>query len=134
MTRRAALRRRRRSTTYRSMQIVIIINDAPYGTERTFHGLRLADALLKVEDDLDLTVYLTNDAVLAAKTGQKTPQGYYNIERMLRGIMRRGTVQACRTCLEARGIEAEELLEGVIVTTLGELATVTLEADKVLVF
>ncbi|MBW2525305.1 MAG: DsrE family protein [Deltaproteobacteria bacterium] len=116
------------------MQIVIIINDAPYGTERTFHGLRLADALLKVEDDLDLTVYLTNDAVLAAKTGQKTPQGYYNIERMLRGIMRRGTVQACRTCLEARGIEAEELLEGVIVTTLGELATVTLEADKVLVF
>jgi uncharacterized protein involved in oxidation of intracellular sulfur len=116
------------------MQIVIIINDAPYGTERTFHGLRLADALLKVEDDLDLTVYLTNDAVVGAKAGQKTPQGYYNIERMLRGIMRRGVVQACRTCLEARAIKDEELLEGVIPTTLGELATVTLEADKVLVF
>jgi len=116
------------------MDIAIIINDAPYGTERTFHGLRLADALLKVEDELDLTVYLTNDAVTAAKSGQRTPDGYYNIERMLRPIIRRGTVQACRTCLEARGIAEDELLEGVIVTTLGELAQVTLEADKVLVF
>jgi uncharacterized protein involved in oxidation of intracellular sulfur len=117
-----------------AMEIVMIINDAPYGTERTFHGLRLADALLKVEDELDLTVYLTNDAVLAAKAGQKTPNGYYNIERMLKPILRRGTVHACRTCLDARGITAEELLEGVHVATLGELAQITLEADKVLVF
>ncbi|RLB47366.1 MAG: hypothetical protein DRI90_26410 [Deltaproteobacteria bacterium] len=116
------------------MEIVIIINDAPYGTELTYQGLRLADALLKVEDELDLTVYLTNDAVLAAKTGQKTPNGYYNIERMLKPIIRRGAVQACRTCLEARGITTEELLEGVRATTLGELAEITLEADKVLVF
>lgn len=116
------------------MDIVIVINDAPYGNERTFHGLRLADALLKVEDDLDLTVYLTNDAVVAAKAGQQTPSGYYNIERMLKPIVRRGAVQACRTCLEARGIQESELLEGVRVTTLGELAQVVLEADKALVF
>lgn len=116
------------------MQMLIILNEAPYGQERSFQGLRLADALLKLEDDLDLTVYLTNDAVLCAKQGQQTPNGYYNIERMLKPIIRKGTVMACRTCLEARGLVAKELLEGVIVTTLGELAQLTLEADKVVVY
>ena len=114
--------------------VLIILNEAPYGQERSFQGLRLADALLKLEDDLDLTVYLTNDAVLCAKTGQKTPNGYYNIERMLRPILRRADVMACRTCMEARGLTQEELMEGVRETTLGELAQLTLEADKVLVY
>jgi uncharacterized protein involved in oxidation of intracellular sulfur len=116
------------------MEMLIILNDAPYGQERTFHGLRMADALLKVEPDLDLTVYLTNDAVLAAKRGQQTPQGYYNIERMLRPILRKGAVLACRTCVDARGLNQEELIDGVRIATLGELAELTLEADKVLVF
>ena len=115
-------------------QILIILNEAPYGQERSFHGLRLADALLKLEDDLDLTVYLTNDAVLCAKTGQKTPSGYYNIERMLKPILRRAEVMACRTCMEARGLTQEDLMEGVRETTLGELAQLTLESEKVLVF
>lgn len=117
-----------------SDQILIVLTEAPYGQERSFHGLRLATALLKVEPDLDLTVYLTNDAVTCAKTGQKTPNGYYNIERMLRPILRKGMVMACRTCLEARGLELEDLMEGVIITTLGELAQTTLEADKVMTF
>lgn len=116
------------------MEVLIILNDAPYGHERTFHGLRMADALLKVEENLDLTVYLTNDAVLCAKKGQQTPQGYYNIERMLKPILRRGTVLACRTCVDARGLVADELMEGIRIATLGELAELTLEADKVLVF
>jgi uncharacterized protein involved in oxidation of intracellular sulfur len=116
------------------MQMLIILNDAPYGQERSFHGLRLADALLKIEEDLDLTVYLTNDAVLCAKRGQQTPSGYYNIERMLRPILRRGGVMACRTCLEARGLTAEDLVQGVMITPLGDLAQLTLEADKVVTF
>ena len=116
------------------METLIILNEAPYGQERSFHGLRLADALLKLEDDLDLTVYLTNDAVLCAKTGQQTPSGYYNIERMLKPILRKGDVMACRTCMEARGLTQGDLMEGVRETTLGELAQLTLEADKVLAF
>jgi uncharacterized protein involved in oxidation of intracellular sulfur len=117
------------------MQILVILNDAPYGHERTYQGLRLADALLKVEEeDLDLTVYLSNDAVLCAKRGQATPSGYYNVERMLKPLIRRGSVLACRTCIEARGLDPNELVEGVRVTTLGELAQLTLEADKVLVY
>ncbi len=115
-------------------QILIILNEAPYGNERSYQGLRLAGALLKLEPELDLTVYLTNDAVLCAKTGQTTPNGYYNIERMLRPVLRKGMVMACRTCCAARGLEQKDLMEGVLITRLGDLAQATLEADKVLTF
>ena len=116
------------------MDMLIILNEAPYGNERSYQGLRLAGALLKMEEDLDLTVYMVGDAVACAKAGQKTPNGYYNIERMLRPVLRKGTVMACRTCVEARGLEVKDLVEGVLITRLGELANMTLEADKVLVY
>jgi len=116
------------------MEMLIILNEAPYGNERSYQGLRLAGALLKMEEDLDLTVYMVGDAVACAKTGQKTPNGYYNIERMLRPVLRKGTVMVCRTCVEARGLETDDLMEGVLITRLGELANMTLEADKVLVY
>ena len=116
------------------MHILIIINDPPYGSERPYQALRLADALLKVEEDLDLSIYLMSDAVMCAKKNQKTPNGYYNIERMLKGVCRKGTTMICRTCAEARGLEETDIIPGIRKTTLGELATLTLEADKVLVF
>ncbi len=116
------------------MEILIILNDAPYGSERTFQGLRMADAMLKLEDEADLTVYLSNDAVLSAKTGQLTPDGYYNVERMLKPIIRRGTVVVCRTCAEARGLAPEDLMDGVRIVTLGEAAELALEAEKILTY
>lgn len=116
------------------MQTLIILTAAPYGRELSYHGLRLADALLKIEEELDLSIYLVDDAVLCAKRGQETPSGYYNVERMLRPLIRKGAVLACETCLAARGLTPEELMEGVRVAKLGELAQLTLEADKVLTF
>ena len=116
------------------MDILIILNDAPYGSERTFQGLRMADAMQKLEEDADLTVYLSNDAVLCAKTGQQTPDGYYNVERMLKPIIRRGSVIVCRTCAEARGLSQADLMDGVRIVTLGEAAEIALEADKTLVY
>lgn len=116
------------------MHVLMIIHDPPYGSEKAYQALRLADAMLKVEPDLEVTVYLTADGVLCAKRGQKTPDGYYNVQRMLKPVLRRGGVMVCRTCLEARGLAAEELVEGVLVTRLDELAQLALEADKVLVY
>ena len=116
------------------MQILIILNDPPYGTERSYQGLRMGDALLKIEEDLDLTVYLQSDAVACAKHGQQTPQGFYNIERMLKPLIRKGSVMVCKTCVEARGLTQEDLMEKVQIATLGELAELTLEADKVLIY
>lgn len=117
------------------MKHLIILNDPPYGTERSFNGLRMAHALAKHDPEGEMTVFLMADAVLCAKAGQKTPDGYYNLERMLRRVLSaKGRVLICGTCLDARGLAAEDLLDGAARSTMDELAEATLAADKVLVF
>jgi len=74
------------------MSYLIILNDAPYGSERTFNGLRLAVNLLRQDPDLDLDVAMIGDAVSCGKAGQQVPPGYYSVERILRPILRRGRV------------------------------------------
>jgi uncharacterized protein involved in oxidation of intracellular sulfur len=65
------------------MKALFIINDPPpYGTERVYNALRIAHALLKKEPQIEVSVFLMADSVVAAKAGQKTPDGYYNVERM----------------------------------------------------
>jgi len=115
------------------MKALFIINDPPYGTERVYNILRLAQALLK-KQPAQVSIFLLADAVLAAKSGQKTPEGYYNIERMLKRIAAaNGTILLCGTCMDARGISDTELIEGARRSTMDELATATIDADKVLV-
>lgn len=117
------------------MHILFVLNDPPYGTERCYNGLRLALALAKHEPSTVVTVFLIADAVAAAKAGQKTPDGYYNLERMLKGVAAgKGQVLLCGTCMEARGLGDAEMIEGARRSTMGELAAATLAADKVLVF
>jgi uncharacterized protein involved in oxidation of intracellular sulfur len=114
------------------MKVLFILNDPPYGTERSFNGLRLAKAL--AGKGSEVTVFLMADAVACAKAGQKVPQGYYNLELMTKSICRGGTVLLCGTCMDARGIADAELVEGAQRSTLAELAERTLAADQVLVF
>ena len=113
------------------MQTLFILNDAPYGTERSYNALRLAKALTKREGE-SVRVFLMGDAVACAKAGQKVPAGYYNAADMVR--MLGGEVGLCGTCLDARGIAESEIVEGARRSTLLELAAWTAEADKVLVF
>jgi len=63
---------------------LILINDAPYGTEKAYHALRLAMQIQKDYDGTDLCVFLMADAVSCALPNQNTPNGYYNIERMVK--------------------------------------------------
>lgn len=113
---------------------LIILNDAPYGTERSYNGLRLAGSLAK-QDNAEVRVFLIGDAVGCAKRNQKVPQGFYKIENMLRPIPRKGgQIGVCGTCMEARGITDEELTEGCHRSTLDELTDWMLRADQVLVF
>ena len=114
------------------MNTLIILNDPPYGTERSYNGLRLAKALSNEESKV--TVFLLADAVLCAKHGQKVPQGFYNLELMLKSVARKGEVLLCGTCMDARGLTDEETIEGGKRSTMPELAERTLAADKVLVF
>lgn len=114
-------------------RILVILNDAPYGSERSYNGLRLADSLARREA-VEVRVFLMGDSVMCAKGGQITPQGYYNIERMLKPVLRHGQVATCGTCMEARGITPDMLAEGVHKGTLEELTDWTLWADRILDF
>ena len=117
------------------MQILLILNDPPYGIERCYNGLRLVLALIKSEPGTRLTVFLMADAVVAAKARQKTPDGYYNVERMLKGVVAgKGQILLCGTCMDARGLTDAEMMAGAQRSSMAELATATLGADKVLVF
>ncbi len=117
------------------MKPLIILNDPPYGTERSYNGLRLANALQKNDARAEVTVFLMADAVLCAKAGQKTPDGFYNIERMLRRVvLGKGTVLPCGTCMDARGLAEAGIAPGTRRSTMDELAAATIAADKVLVF
>lgn len=113
--------------------VLFIINDAPYGNERAYNALRLAGALAGKEDQ-QLRVFLMADAVTCAKVGQKVPEGYYNVQRMLGKVLRGGEVALCGTCMDARGLTEADVVEGARRATLKQLAEWTAQADKVLVF
>ena len=72
------------------MKYLFILNDSAYGTERSYNALRLAMTLQAQEPDAEVTVFLMGDAVVCAKAGQKTPDGSYNLERMLEPLVRKG--------------------------------------------
>jgi len=116
------------------MNYLLILNDPPYGTERSYNALRLALSLRKHEE-VALKLFLLGDAVSCARTGQKTPEGFYNLERMLKGLTTRSiAVGACGSCLDARGLTDADLLEGVHRSSMEELTAWTMEAEQVLVF
>jgi uncharacterized protein involved in oxidation of intracellular sulfur len=117
------------------MKSLFIVSDPPYGTERVYNALRLAHALVKREPSMQVTIFLMADAVLAGKAQQNTPDGYYNVERMLKRVVSsKRVVLLCDTCMDARGISDAELMDGARRSTMDELASATVEADRVLVF
>jgi uncharacterized protein involved in oxidation of intracellular sulfur len=109
---------------------LFILNDAPHGTERSYNALRLAKAMAKAGHPVH--VFLMGDAVTCAAAGQKVPGGYYNAGDMVRTVG--GEVRLCSTCMDARGLGDQDIVDSARRGTLSDLATWTAEADKVLVF
>lgn len=117
-----------------SVKTLLVLNDPPYGTERSYNGLRLANALAKREGER-VRVFLMADAVGCAVAGQRTPNGYYNLERLLSAAARHGAeIGLCGSCMDARGVDEGALVEGARRSSLDELADWTLWAEKVVSF
>lgn len=113
---------------------LFILNDPPYGSERSYNALRLARQLLKAGGG-EVKLFLIGDAVVCGKAGQRVPQGYYNTGDMLAMVIRAGgEVGICGTCLDARGIATGELIDGATRGTMDLLAEWTQWADKVIGF
>ncbi|TAL85692.1 MAG: hypothetical protein EPN74_07280 [Rhodanobacter sp.] len=116
------------------MKYLFVLNDAPYGSERSYNGLRLARHLLKTGSE-EVRLFLIGDAVACANAGQKVAQGYYNIGDMLGMVVRHGgEVGVCGTCIDARGIADAELIQGASRSTMDQLTAWTQWADKLVVF
>jgi len=116
------------------MRTLFIVNDPPYGSERSYNALRLAASLATRENE-EVWVYLMGDATSGAKAGQSVPKGYFNFEALLRLLLSYGgAIGACGTCLEARGVAEGELVEGVQKSTLQTLTDWAQEVDRVLTF
>ena len=116
------------------MKTLFVLNDAPYGSERTYNGARLAGALARQAGN-EVRVFLMGDAASAAHNHQKVPTGFYNLEVMLGAVVKQGgAIGVCGTCMDARGIAADDLMPGAHRSTLDELTQWTTWAEKALVF
>lgn len=117
------------------MKILILIHDGPYGTEKAYNALRLAIQLGKDHKTVEVRIFLLADAVHCAMTNQNTPNGYYNIERMIRlALTTNARVKICGSCAEARGLKNATLIEGTEISSMAELANWVVDSDKTLMF
>ena len=116
------------------MNVLVVLNDPPYGTERSYNGLRVAGSLAR-RDEVKVRVFLFGDAVGCALANQKLPDGYYHLDRMLAAVLRHGgEVGCCGTCMDARGFTDDLLVAGARRSTLEEATDWTIWADKVVSF
>lgn len=115
------------------MNHLLILNDPPYGSERSYNGLRLARSLLKAGEQV--RVFLIGDAAACAMAGQRVPPGYYNLGDLLGMVVRAGgEVSVCGSCMDARGIAIEDLISGAGRGTIDVLTGWTRAADQVIAF
>ena len=111
---------------------LFVFNDSPYGSQRTYNGLRLALALARTRP---IRVFLLGDGVTCALAGPAPADPAYSPQEMLREIADAGSpVHACRTCMEARGLTETTLIPAVRPGTLDQLVAWTEGAGKVLTF
>jgi len=117
------------------MSILFLINDAPYGSEKFYNACRLAMTLQKEHSEVEVLVFLMANSVTGALVNQTTPQGYYNIERMLKSIINKGgKVKLCGGCIDARGLASLQFIDRCTKSNMSELAQWSVEAEKVFTF
>ena len=111
----------------------VIVNDSPYGIEKPWNALRLCATA--ASEGIDIKLFLMGDSVVSGKKGQKTPNGYYNMEKMLGVLIKMGVVvKVCRSCLKARGLDIPELVEGVELGSMEILVGWIKVSDKVITY
>ncbi|TAN64256.1 hypothetical protein EPN18_00420, partial [bacterium] len=101
--------------------VTIVLQDAPYGSEKVWNALRLSQALLTTSSKVRIFLYA--DSVVSAKKGQNPPKGYYNVGDMLEELIQKGVeVRSCLTCTQARGLQQEDFIDGAVIGKTIDLA------------
>lgn len=116
------------------MNILVILQGPAYGDERSYNGVRLAASLAR-RDGVAVRIFCLGDAVGCAAAGQKLPDGYYHLDRMVTSAARHGAeIGLCGTCMDARGITDEMLVDAARRSSLDEATDWALWADKTITF
>jgi uncharacterized protein involved in oxidation of intracellular sulfur len=111
----------------------VIVNDSPYGIEKPWNAFRLCSTASS--EDMDVRLFLMGDSVVSTKKGQSTPEGYYNMEKMLGALIRKGVkIRVCGSCINARGLSIPELVDGVELGSMKILVEWISSSDKVISF
>jgi uncharacterized protein involved in oxidation of intracellular sulfur len=115
--------------------LTMVIGSSPYGDERIWNALRLAEALSCSGEGISVNIFLIGDAVNAAKKGQKPAKGFYNIERMLEDLVKVGVcIDICHTSMNLRGLTEQDLVKGTEMGTITGLSKWITESQKVVSF
>lgn len=119
--------------------ITVAVGDPPYGKQRVYTALRFSLAALHEGHQANL--FLLEDAVFAAKKGQEPPEmpvgdaGMPSCEELLRAAMQEGLrIKACRVCTAERGLQPEEVMEGVEIASMVDLVDWVVESDRSVFF
>lgn len=115
------------------MKFLFVLHDPPYGTERTYNGIRWARQMIDADGNNEVKVFNFGDAVISVAAGQKVPNGYYNLAKMTKALADKGGVIGnCGACMDARGMTEDQLIDGAHRSSMAELAEWTVWADKVI--
>ncbi len=115
--------------------LTIVISSSPYGDERIWNALRLAEALCCSNEKMNVNIFLIGDAVNAAKKGQKPSKGFYNLEKMLSDLVKVGVcVNVCHTSMNLRGLTEKNLVKGTKMGTITGLSEWIIKSQKMLSF
>jgi len=119
--------------------ITVVVGDPPYGKERVYTALRFS--LVALHEGHQANLFILEDAVFAAKRGQRPPEmpvggaGMPNCEELLRASIQEGLkVKACRVCSAERGLSQEEMVEDVEMATMADLVDWVVNSDKTVTF
>jgi len=119
--------------------ITVVVGDPPYGKQRLYTALRFS--LVALHEGHRANLFLLEDAVFAAKRGQDPPEmpvgeaGMPNCEELLRAAMQEGLiVKACRVCSMERGLQPDQVIEGVAIGSMVDLVNWVVESDRTVSF
>lgn len=119
--------------------ITVVLGDPPYGKQRVYTTLRFS--LVALHEGHQANLFLLEDAVFAAKRGQQPPAmpvgdvGMPNCEELLRAAIQEGLrVKACRVCSAERGLQPEEVMEGVEIASMADLVSWVVESERTVFF
>jgi tRNA 2-thiouridine synthesizing protein D len=108
----------------------VVIGNAAYTSERPYTMLRFAYTSLL--EGHKINIFLVEDGVFVGKKNQK-PSAYDNVGKWVKDVIEEGgVIKACGVCTKARGVSAEEMIEGIEVTSMNGFVDMCVQADSIL--